>query len=62
MRPEDKEYFERRARQERKLALRSADLTVACAHTAMAEEYERRVRSATTVVAALAPESERPSL
>jgi len=40
----DREYFLRRARQEREIANRAEDNAVALAHSRMADTYERRAR------------------
>lgn len=44
MQPEDVEYYERRALQEREKAKTCADAGVARTHIDMAEEYERRAK------------------
>lgn len=41
---DDREYFLKRAREERAIANRSEDNSAALAHRRMADTYERRVR------------------
>jgi len=45
MEPQDVEYYERRAQQEREKAKLTLDTAVARVHVVMAEEYERRARA-----------------
>jgi hypothetical protein len=40
---EDRDYFEHRARQERRLAIQCEDNAAALAHLRMAEAYDQRV-------------------
>lgn len=42
-RPDDRTYFEARARQERAIAARCEDNAITLAHLRMADEYDRRV-------------------
>lgn len=57
MRPEDVEYYQRRAKEERERAKVCDDRAIARAHTEMAEEYERRARGGQSVTMALVSEN-----
>ena len=50
--PEDKAYYERRAREERERAVTCADNAAALAHLNLAREYERRLHPRPRVAAA----------
>jgi hypothetical protein len=51
MSPQDVEYYERRALEEREKAKLTNDTAVARVHVDMAEEYERRARGGTPLTA-----------